>query len=143
MAAAHARSGAEDGAAVEAHDEGEVAVVDGMGQAEDVLAVGLGQVEDGEDLLDAVRDVEVGVLGRLIAWLAVGVGLQVTEERRVVVDARVWRVVQGRGEAAGGRERSGVHDHVGEARAVHAREDVGHDLGVVTICFKYERTRHI
>ena len=114
---------AEDAVPVQAHHEGQVAVVDRVRQLEHLLAVGLRQEQLRDYLLDPVRLVVLR-LGRHVPRLAVRVGLEVPQQRGAVVDAGVRRVVQRGREPALGRERPGVHDDLGEARAVDAGEQV-------------------
>jgi hypothetical protein len=120
--------GARGGGAVEAHDEGDVAVIDAMGDLKGVDGIDLGEREanGGHDLLDAMGLVEVGSLAGLVPGLTVGVGVQVAEERGVVVDAGVGGVMEGGREAVGRGQGARVHDNIGEPGAVNACEEIGH-----------------
>ena len=118
---------AEHAVPVQAHHEGQIAVVDPVRQEEHVLAVGLGQVQLGHELLNPVGRVVLGAAG-LVGALAVRVRLEVAEQRGVVVDPGVGGVVQRRGEPALRRERALVHNDVGEAGPVHVGENIRHSF---------------
>ena len=123
---------AEHAVAVQAQDEGEVPVVDRVGQLHNVNGgdLGLREVHDGHDLLDLVRDVEVRVLAREVAGLAVRVGREVAQQAGAVVDPGVGRVVQRLGQPAGPGQRALVHDHLRELDArAEAAEEVAHSVG--------------
>ena len=128
LGAPGAHHGADRGGAVEAHDEGDVAVIYAVGDLEAVGGVDLrgGEADGGHDLLDAVGVVDVGRLARLVARLAEGVGVQVAEEGGAVVDAGVGGVMQRGRQAVGGGQGARVHDHIREGGPVDAGKEFGH-----------------
>ena len=85
------------GVSVQPHHKGQVPLVHGVAHPKAVVVHRLRQPQRGDDLLYPMRDIKVGRLAGQEPGLAVGIGRDVPQQRAVVVDPRVRRVVQGGG----------------------------------------------
>jgi hypothetical protein len=76
------------------------------------------------DLLDAVRLVDVRNLAREKARLPIRIWVEVAKQRGVVVDARISSVMKWSRQAIGWRKWARVHDDIWKLNTADAREKV-------------------